>query len=133
MTGNNPSIHWLSKGHLEHLVAVEFMPLAADEKRHRLSSFKRYAEDLFGVREPDFEPAATPLKFEAERAPACRKLGIERYALVAHRQPCETEDGRQPNPAQGRYVQAAVDRHMAVREIDRRGFPKVSQRLIGVA
>src|ERR1700722_4320021 len=99
------------------------MPLAAYEKRHRLSCFQRYFEALPGLLNLDFEAAAAPLKSEAEAAPTRRQLGIESYAVATHRQPSETEHGRQPDSAEGRYVHATVDRHMAIREIDRRGLP----------
>src|ERR1700722_838791 len=108
------------------------MPLAAYEKRHRLSCFQRYFEALLRLLNPDFEEAATPLKSEAEAAPTRRQVGIESYAVAAHRQPRETEHGRQPDPAQGRYVQATVDRDMAVREIDRRSLPKVPECHFGI-
>ena len=72
-----------SGGDPEHLVTAELVRRASDNKRYRLSLFQGCFEALLGLVDPDLEATATPLNAEAEAAPSCRQVWIDRYAVAS--------------------------------------------------
>lgn len=110
----------------ECLATAELLWLIAYDKRHRLPCFQRRFKALLGLIDADLEVTAAPLKAETEAAPIRRQLRIDGYAVILQGHSCETEDGHQPDPAQSRNVHATINRCMGIREINRRGLPKVA-------
>ena len=58
------------------------MPLAADDKRHRLANFQRGFEALLGLFDADREAAVTPLNAGPKAVPARRQFRVEFYAVA---------------------------------------------------
>lgn len=116
---------------LDRLVAAEFVRCTANDERHRLSCFQGRFDELFDPVNPDPEVATTPLNAKAEAAPRGRQIRVEGYAIAAQRQTCETQHRRLPETAQGRYVHAAIDSRVGVREINRGRLPEMTKCLLG--